>query len=252
VAIHQEQVGAVRVLSFARPERKNAITGPMYTALAEGLESAAKDTSIRVVLITGNDAGFTAGNDLADFLNNPPQGESPVFRFLKAIASFPKPLIAAVNGIAIGVGTTMLLHCDLVYASDDAKLSMPFANLGLCPEAASSYLLPAVAGYTRAAEKLLLGEPFSALEAKEMGMVNKVVPIAELRTHALGQAQKLCAKPLSSLIETKRLMRMHIAQVVPAAMQEEGKSFGRMLREPAAKEAFSAFLEKRAPDFSKV
>jgi enoyl-CoA hydratase/carnithine racemase len=253
MTITTENIGAIRVFTLARPERKNALTAEMYSLLADGLVTAAKDPSVRVLMLTGNAAGFTAGNDLGDFLKTPPRGaESPVFRFLHAIAAFPKPLVAAVNGVAIGVGTTMLLHCDLVYASDDAKFSMPFTSLGLCPEAASSVLLPAIAGYARAAEKLLLGEAFSALEAKEMGMVNKVLPLEQLRDFAIAQAQKLCAKPLQSLIETKRLMRMHSAALVPAAMAEEGKVFGRLLGEPAAKEAFTAFAEKRLPDFSNL
>jgi enoyl-CoA hydratase/carnithine racemase len=252
MTVQTENVGAVRVLSLARPERKNALTADMYALLADGLLSAASDASVHVLMLTGNAAGFTAGNDLGDFLKNPPtSAQAPVFRFLHAIASFPKPLIAAVNGVAIGVGTTMLLHCDLVYASEDTKFSMPFTSLGLCPEAASSLLLPAIAGYARAAEKLLLGETFSAAEALEMGMVNRVVPLEQLREFALAQAQKLCAKPLQSLIETKRLMRAHTAALIPQVMAEEGKVFGRMLTEPAAREAFTAFAEKRPPDFSK-
>ena len=253
MTILSEQIGAVRVLQFARAERKNAITGEMYTLLADGLLSAVDDASVRVVLIKGNDVGFTAGNDLADFLNKPPSGaESPVTRFLRAVASFPKPLVFAVNGIAIGVGTTMLLHGDLIYASEDAKFSMPFVNLGLCPEAASSLLLPALAGYARAAEKLLLGEAFGAQEAKEMGLINRVLPLAELHDFALLQAQKLSAKPLSSVMQTKRLMKSAAAALVPKAMDDEAAVFGRLLKEPAAREAFSAFLEKRTPDFSKV
>ncbi len=253
MTILSETIGAVRVLQFARPERKNAITGEMYSLLGDGLLSAAEDPAVRVVVLCGNEAGFTAGNDLGDFLNNPPRGaETPVARFLRAVSSFPKPLIAAVNGVAVGVGTTMLLHCDLVYAADDAKLSLPFVNLGLCPEAASSMLLPARAGYARAAEKLMLGEPFGAAEAQQMGMVNRVMPVADLKAFALAQAQKLAAKPLTALMETKRLMRQGTASLVPQVMAEESAVFTKLLTAPAAKEAFTAFMEKRAPDFSKT
>jgi enoyl-CoA hydratase/carnithine racemase len=175
-----------------------------------------------------------------------------VFRFLQGIATFPKPLLAAVCGPAVGVGTTMLFHCDLVYAGDNAAFSMPFVNLGLCPEAASSLLVPQMLGYHRAAEALLLGEPFMAEAALEVGLVNRVLPPTEASSYAQGVAKKLAAKPLSSLIETKRLMKKGQSDLVLKTIAEEGASFGRMLREPAAKEAFGAFMERRKPDFSKV
>jgi enoyl-CoA hydratase/carnithine racemase len=171
--------------------------------------------------------------------------------FLRGIATFEKPLLAAVAGPAVGIGTTMLFHCDLVYAGDNAAFSMPFVNLGLCPEAASSLLAPRMFGYHRAAEALLMGEPFFAEAAQEVGLVNRVVPPTEVNGYAQAQARKLAAKPLSSLIETKRLMKGD-TQAVLQKMDEEGQSFGRMLREPAAKEAFGAFMEKRKPDFSKL
>ena len=240
-------------LRFDRPARKNAITTAMYAALADGLEQAAADAQVRVALLCGSDTAFTAGNDLGDFLNTPPEGgEAPVHRFLRTLSTFPKPLVAAVCGPAVGVGTTMLLHCDLVYAGDNARFSLPFVNLGLCPEAASSLLLPAIAGYQRAAEKLLLGEPFDADEARELGFVNRVLPAAEVEGHARAQAAKLVALPLSSLVATKGLMKQARGSWVAEAMQRESESFGRMVREPAAREAFSAFLEKRKPDFSKL
>jgi enoyl-CoA hydratase/carnithine racemase len=225
----------------------------MYAAMADALEHAAADGAVRVALITGSHEAFTAGNDLGDFLNNPPQEENaPVYRFLRALAAFPKPLVAAVCGPAVGIGTTLLLHCDLVYAGENASLSLPFVNLGLCPEAASSLLLPAIAGHTRAAEKLLLGEPFGAEEARELGIVNRVLPSTEVEAFARAQAAKLAAKPLSSLVATKALMRQPSAMEVRDAMLREGEVFGRMLREPAAREAFSAFMEKRKPDFSRI
>ena len=243
----------VLTLTFNRLDKKNSITSAMYAALADGLAAAVSDTSIRVVLIQGHEAIFSAGNDIGDFLEKPPAGpESPVFRFLHGIAAFPKPLLAAVCGPAVGVGTTMLLHCDLVYAGDNAAFSVPFVNLGLCPEAASSLLLPQMLGYHRAAEALLLGEPFMAEAALEVGLVNRVLPPTEVSAYAQAQARKLATKPLSSLVETKRLMKKGQAQAVAAQMADEGASFGRMLREPAAREAFSAFLERRKPDFSKI
>jgi len=251
ILVHAE--GGVLTLTLNRLERKNSITSDMYAALADGIARAQEDTSVRVALIQGHETVFSAGNDIGDFLNKPPAGvDSPVFRFLRGIATFPKPLLAAVCGPAVGIGTTMLFHCDLVYAGDNAAFSMPFANLGLCPEAASSLLVPQMLGYHRAAEALLLGEPFFAEAALEVGLANRVVPPTEANAYAAAQAKKLAGKPLSSLVETKRLMKKGQQQMVLQQMADEGESFGRMLREPAAKEAFTAFMEKRKPDFSKV
>lgn len=243
----------VMTLTFNRVDKKNSITSAMYASLADALEQAQGDGTVRVVLIQGHETIFSAGNDIADFLNNPPADQnSPVFRFLRNISTFPKPVLAAVAGPAVGIGTTLLFHCDLVYAGDNAAFSMPFVNLGLCPEAASSFLVPNMMGYHRAAEALLMGEPFMAEAALEVGLVNRVVPPTEVNAYAQAQARKLANKPLSSLIETKRLMKAPHAERVKAQMAEEGVSFGRMLREPAAKEAFGAFMEKRKPDFSKL
>ena len=240
-------------LTFNRLDKKNSITAAMYAAMADAVAQAAADPAVRVVVFQGHESIFSAGNDIGDFLNQPPTTqESPVFRFLRGIATFEKPLIAAVAGPAVGIGTTMLFHCDLVYAGDNAAFSMPFVNLGLCPEAASSLLVPRMFGYHRAAEALLMGEPFFAEAAQEVGLVNRVVPPTEVNGYAQAQARKLAAKPLSSLIETKRLMKGGSQQEVLQKMDEEGQSFGRMLREPAAKEAFGAFMEKRKPDFSKL
>jgi enoyl-CoA hydratase/carnithine racemase len=241
----------VMTITFNRLDKKNSITASMYSAMADAVAQAAADASVRVVLFQGHESIFSAGNDIGDFLNQPPTTqESPVFRFLRGIASFEKPMLAAVAGPAVGIGTTMLFHCDLVYAGDNAAFSMPFVNLGLCPEAASSLLVPRMFGYHRAAEALLMGEPFFAEAAQEVGLVNRVVPPTEVNGYAQAQARKLAAKPLSSLIETKRLMKGGTQQEVLQKMDEEGKSFGRMLREPAAKEAFGAFMAKRKPDFS--
>ncbi len=243
----------VTTITLNRVDKKNSITAAMYGAMADALQAAAADAAVRVVVFQGHETIFSAGNDIGDFLNKPPAGkDSPVFRFLHGIAAFPKPLIAAVCGPAVGVGTTMLFHCDLVYAGDNAAFSMPFVNLGLCPEAASSLLVPQMLGYHRAAEALLMGEPFMAEAALEVGLVNRVVPPTEANAYAQAQARKLAAKPISSLVETKRLMKKGQATLVAQQMAEEGASFGRMLGEPAAKEAFTAFMERRKPDFSKV
>ena len=240
-------------LTINRVAKKNSITAAMYGAMADALETANHDAAVRVVVIQGHESVFSAGNDIADFLNKPPSTpDAPVFRFLRGISSFPKVIVAAVCGPAVGIGTTLLLHCDLVYAGDNAAFSMPFVNLGLCPEAASSLLVPQMMGYHRAAEALLLGEPFMAEAALEVGLVNRIVPPTECNGIAQTQARKLAAKPLSALMETKRLMKKGQAAQIAAQMDEEFASFGRMLREPAAREAFAAFMDKRKPDFSKV
>ena len=244
--ILQHTEAGVCTLTFNRVEKKNSITAAMYAALADALDAAASSPEVRVVVFQGHVAVFSAGNDIGDFQKQPPATQdSPVYRFLHGIARFPKPLIAAVCGPAVGIGTTMLLHCDLVYAGDNAAFSMPFVNLGLCPEAASSLLLPRLMGHQRAAEALLLGEPFMAEAALEVGLVNRVVPPTECNGIAQAQAKKLAAKPLSALMETKRLMKLGQEGPVLERMAEEGKSFGRMLHEPAAREAFAAFMGKR-------
>ena len=241
----------VLTLTLNRVAKKNSITIAMYAALADALEQASSDSAVRAVVIQGHETIFSAGNDIADFLNAPPATlDSPVFRFLRAISTFAKPVVASVCGPAVGIGTTLLLHCDLVYAGDNAAFSLPFVNLGVCPEAASSLLVPQLMGYPRAAEALLLGEPFMAEAALEIGMINRIVPPMEANALAQRQALKLAAKPMSALLETKRLMKKSQAAAVAQRMDEEALSFGRMMREPAAREAFSAFMEKRKPDFS--
>ena len=251
ILIHHE--AGVCTLTFHRVDKKNAFTQAMYSQLAQALTDAAADAATRVVLLQGDATVFSAGNDIGDFLNHPPRNEeAPVFRFLRALASFPKTLVAAVCGPAVGIGTTMLLHCDLVYAGDNAAFALPFVNLGLCPEAGSSLLLAQTMGYHRAAEALLLGEPFLAEAALEVGLVNRVVPPAECNALAQAQARKLAAKPLSALIETKRLMKAGQSAAVRARMDEEGASFARLMAGPAAREAFGAFMEKRRPDYSQL
>lgn len=244
--------GSVLTIAFNRPAKKNAITAAMYQAMADALKAADADAGVRVVLFEGSPDIYTAGNDLEDFLNNPPSGnDSPVFQFLYNISHAKKPIIAAVAGAAVGIGTTMLLHCDAVYAAENARFALPFASLGLCPEAASSLLLPALAGYQRAAEKLMFGEPFDVNEARDMGLVNKIVPGAELAAFARARAQKLAALPAGAVRTTKSLMKGAHQKAVEAQMTDEGAHFRKMLSSPEAKEAFSAFLEKRKPDFSK-
>jgi enoyl-CoA hydratase/carnithine racemase len=243
----------VLTLTFNRVDKKNSITAAMYAALADALAQAEHDPAVRVAVFQGHETIFSAGNDIGDFLNAAPAGlDSPVFRFMRGISTFPKPVLAAVCGPAVGIGTTLLFHCDLVYAGDNAAFSMPFVNLGLCPEAGSSVLAPQLMGHARASEALLLGEPFLAEAALEMGLVSRIVPPTEAAALAQRQARKLAAKPLSSLIETKRLLKLSQAPAVATRIVEEAQSFGRMLREPAAREAFTAFMEKRRPDFSNL
>lgn len=243
----------VLTLTINRLAKKNSFTPAMYAAMADGLDQARSDPAIHVTVIQGDVTVFSAGNDIGDFLQRAPSTqESPVFKLLRSIASHSKPIIAAVCGPAVGIGTTLLFHCDLVYAGDNAAFSMPFVNLGLCPEAGSSLLVPQMMGYHRAAEALLLGEPFMAEAALEVGLVNRIVPPTEVNAMVQTLARRLAAKPIASLIETKRLMKKGQMAQVMAQIAEEGESFARLLQEPAAKEAFTAFMEKRKPDFSKV
>jgi enoyl-CoA hydratase/carnithine racemase len=220
--------------------------------MADAIKLAETDSKVRVVLIHGKSDLFTAGNDLQDFLDNPPRNENrPAFQFLRNISSAQKPIVAAVAGAAIGIGTTMLLHCDLVYAAPNARLQLPFVNLGLVPEAASSLLLPALVGYQRAAELLLLGEPFSAQTAKEIGLVTELVPEDLLLETALAQAKKLAQKPAASVRLTKQLMKRSFIAAMAQQMELEIAHYGELLGAPEAKEAFTAFFEKRKPDFSR-
>ena len=245
-----KEAGVLRI-TLNRPDKKNSITAAMYQAMADAFKDARGDSAVKVVLISGSAELFTAGNDLSDFMNNPPHGaDSPVFQFLENISTCEKPIVAAVGGPAVGVGTTMLLHCDLVYAADNARFSLPFTSLGLVPEAASSYLLPLIAGYHKAAELLLLGEPFGAAKAKETGFVTEVVAADQLLATAEKAAAKLAALPGKSVRTTKALLKGAHAALVARQMQEEGAHFRAMLGEPAAREAFSAFFAKRKADFS--
>lgn len=250
--IETSKKNGILQIEFNRPEKKNSITGEMYRTLANAIADGEQDKNVRVLLFSGKPEIFSAGNDLEDFMNAREAVEDrPAAQFLKNMSLATKPVIAAVSGAAIGIGMTMLLHCDQVYAADNAKFSMPFAKLGLCPEFSSSRILPQIVGYQRAAELLFFGEAFGAQQVLEMGLVNKVLPLAELMPYAYAQAAKLVALPPSSLRVTKQLIKARYYDAVIAHMTEENKYFSAMLQSPEAKEAFAAFFERRKPDFSK-
>ena len=251
-----ELSGGVLTLTINRPEKKNALTRAMYQALADGIDNAADDPNVRCVLIQANGDIFTAGNDLADFAavnagettaNQAREGGNPL---LIALGRAKIPLVAAVHGRAVGVGVTMLLHCDLVYVAEDALLTTPFVNLALVPEAASSMLLPARIGHARAFAMFVLGEAVDGKKAEAWGIANAAVPASELRAKARAAAEAVAARAPASVALTKQLMRDPAA--IAARMNEEGKHFAAQLKSPEAKEAFEAFAQKRAPDFSKV
>lgn len=242
--------GGVLTIRFNRAEKKNALTSAMYAAIAAALTAAADDPAVRVVIITGSEDSFTAGNDLMDFMANQDITGGPVIEFLRVFAAFPKPIIAAVNGLAIGVGTTLLLHCDLAYAAQGARFQLPFVNLAAVPEFASSLLLPRLIGHVRAAELLMFGEPFSADKALALGLLNAVLAPADVMTHAMAKAKVLAAKPPAALRQTKALMRGHIGDIT-ARIDLENKMFSECLKSAEFTEAATAFFEKRAPDFSK-
>jgi enoyl-CoA hydratase/carnithine racemase len=244
-------LNGVAAIEMARPEKKNALTAAMYQAMADALRDAQADASVRAVLITGQPGIFTSGNDLEDFMQRPPSGpESPVFRFMQALSGCEKPVVAAVTGGAVGIGTTMLLHCDLVYVADDARLAMPFTSLGLVPEFASSLLLPQRIGHARAAEKLLLGDPFTGEQAVELGLANAVLPAGEVLKHARRMAERFNALPPGAVRDAKMLMKRAQTDAVAQQIAAEGELFAQRLRSPEAREAFQAFFEKRKPDFS--
>lgn len=239
-------------IQLNRPAAKNAMTSAMYITLAELFNSAAKDDGIRVVLWHGAGDSFCAGNDIGDFLKNPPgSGESPQARLIQALINFEKPIVAAVQGAAIGGGTTMLTHCDFVYAGESAKFQMPFINLALVPEFGSSCTVPARIGYLRAAELILLGIPFAANRAGELGLVTRVVPDQNLLATATETAQKLADKPPAALRACKRLMKRSTREQLEQAVRLELEEFSERVRSPEAKEAFTAFLEKRRPNFAR-
>lgn len=241
------------VLQLHRPERKNAITWAMYQALTEALAQAEADEHIYVVLLSGCDNMFTSGNDLQELISQPPKNtDSPLLVFLEKLISFSKPLVAAVDGYALGIGTSMLLHCDLVYATERARFQFPFTKLGLVPEAASSYLLPRLAGYPRAAELLLLSEPFDAHTALSLGMINAVLQPEHLESYVEAKLNALTALPSVVLNQTKQLLKASLTPHIRHHMHEETTLFLERLRSPEAREAFQAFFDKRPPNFGKL
>lgn len=251
--ITTERSGSILRIQFNRPAKKNAMTSAMYIAMADLLNGAAKDEHIRVVLWHGAGDSFCAGNDVEDFLKNPPgPGESPQSRLINALINFNKPLVAAVHGAAIGGGTTMLTHCDFVYAGESAKFQMPFINLALVPEFGSTYSVPARIGHLRAAELILLGLPFDAARAAELGLVTRVVPDQKLLATATEAAQKLAEKPAGALQACKRLMRRPLREELEQAAKLENEEFAARVRSADTKEAFTAFLEKRPPNFTRT
>ena len=248
-----ERSGSILRVQLNRPAKKNAMTSAMYVTIADSLNAAAKDDDIRVVLWHGAGDSFCAGNDVEDFMRNPPGlGESPQAHLIGALINFEKPLVAAVHGAAIGGGTTMLTHCDFVYAGESAKFQMPFINLALVPEFGASYSIPARIGYLRAAELIELGLPFDAQRARELGLVTRVVPDQELLATATETAQKLAEKPSIALQACKRLMKQPIRAQLEQAAKLENEEFSVRVRSADAKEAFTAFIEKRRPDFTRT
>ncbi|QJR13931.1 enoyl-CoA hydratase [Usitatibacter palustris] len=249
-AIVTENRDAILRIEMRRPERKNALTQAMYSALAAALDQGEADASVRAMLIHGQPGMFTAGNDVKDFLENPKKDlDAPVFQFLRRLIRARKPIVAAVSGNAVGVGTTMLLHCDYVVADESARFAVPFTSLGVCPEAASSVSLALVIGWRRASEMLMLGQPVDAATALDWGLVNRVVPAAELAAAAATQARAFAAQPVQAMRATKALLRDRLLPIYEKALADEAGEFGRLLQTPDSQEAFRAFLEKRAPKF---
>lgn len=243
--IHVSTEAGVRTIRMARPEKKNALTFAMYAAMADAMAEGEADEDVRVFVLTGTDGVFSAGNDLNDFLTANDIANSPAARFLHLLATARKPVVAAVNGVAVGIGTTMLLHCDMVLAVPEAVLQLPFVNLALVPEAASTLLLPRSVGHIRAAELLMLGEPFDAATAHGLGLINRVVPAAELAAATADLAARLAAKPREALMLTKQLLKSP-DQGVTARLAQEFEAFSRCLTSPELKAAVAAFLARRA------
>ena len=245
VKIEGSAGSAVRVVRLSRPEKRNALTAAMYAALAEAFRQLDADESVRAIVLAGDESAFTGGNDLADFLHQPPGGpDAPVFQFMRALSSCRKPVVAAVCGPAVGIGTTLLFHCDFVYVAADARLAAPFVKLGLVPEYASSLLMPARLGHLRAAEWLLLGETFSGEQAAAMGVANRALPAPEVLPAALATAEKLAALPPRAVQTSKALMRGHDAEQLRNTIVLEAKAFGEALQSAEAKAAFAAFLRR--------
>jgi enoyl-CoA hydratase/carnithine racemase len=240
----------VAAIEICRPEKKNALTNAMYRAMTEAIDAAEVDESVRALLITGQPGIFTAGNDIEDFLHEPMlDAGSPVVTFMRTLMSCEKPVVAAVTGTAIGIGVTMLLHCDLVYISDEAQLILPFVNLGLVPEFGSSLLLPRLMGHVRAAQALLLGEPIGAAEAVAVGLASAAMPLSDVLPHARRMAQRFNVLPQGAVRDSKRLLRGATHAAVEHVIQEENAVIVARLSSPEAREAMLAFMRKRKPDF---
>ena len=247
-----EHTGSILRIQLNRPAKRNAMTLAMYLALADIFNAAANDDNTRVILWHGAGDSFCAGNDIDDFLKNPPgPGESPQARLMEALVNFDKPVVAAVHGSAIGGGTTMLTHCDFIYAAESTKFQMPFINLAVVPEFGSSCSLPSRIGHVRAAELILLGSAFDARRAVELGLASEVVSDKDVLARATETARKLAAKPAAALQASKRLMKQPFREQIKAAMKAENEEFSVQVRSEDAKEAFTAFVEKRKPDFSR-
>jgi enoyl-CoA hydratase/carnithine racemase len=258
MTIKTATINGVCTIEIARPEKKNALTQAMYQTMADTLNAAREDKAVRAVLITGQPGIFTSGNDIEDFMSRgtgASQGsdamDSPVFRFMRALMDCDKPVVAAVTGAAIGIGTTLLLHCDFVFVADDARLAMPFVALGLVPEFASSLLVPQLMGHRRAAERLLTGDPFTPEQAVECGIANAVITASEVVNHARRVAERFNHLPPGAVREAKTLMRGPAREATLQTIRTEGELFAKRLRSPEAMEAFQAFFQKRKPDFSK-
>jgi len=249
--IHSRTENRVAFIELARLDKKNALTAQMYAKLAAALAAADKDREARAVLLHGAPDCFTAGNDVGDFLKRPAGGASPALALFEVLPNMAKPVVAAVGGPAVGIGSTLLLHCDLVYAAPNARFQLPFVPLGIVPEFGSTYLLPLLAGYQRAAELLLLGQPFGAQKAYEVGIVTQIVPENELLQKAREAAQTLAALPAESIRLTKRLMKKRHGAALAETIAEETRTFTERLDSPEEKEAVSAHTEKRMPDFSR-
>jgi len=248
MSIKTDIADGVLTITIARPEKRNALTLAMYQAMSEAIQLARADATVHALLITGQADVFTAGNDLQDFLQQMPSGESsPVLRFMHAVLECEKPIIAAVTGLAIGIGTTLLLHCDLVYVADDARLGTPFVNLGLVPEFGSSLLLPRLMGYAQAAEKLLLGDMFSGTEAVRLGLANAALPSGEVLDHARAVARRFTTLPSAAVLASKRLLRAGLREQIDATINAEVAVFIERLGSAETREALRAFLEKRRP-----
>lgn len=248
-----ERVDRVTVIRLNRGEKKNALTQAMYTALTEALQQADADPQVRSILLTGTPDCFCSGNDIADFLQMKtitPSDDVPVLRFMKTLAHVTKPVVAAINGPAIGVGTTVLLHVDLAYAGEKARFQMPFVNIGICPEYASTYLLPRMIGHVKAAELMLLGEAFTAADALDYRLINAVLPDAEVYEHALAKARRLAEQPPAALRTSKELLKRWRRDLIDEIIPAEAVHFMSMLQGEEAKEALTAFMQKRKPDFS--